>query len=170
MGTCYCALPRSQRSGCRRGRACGNHRAGRSANRGGPRGRGILSRAREGRRNHYELHTIVHFAIRRCHRDVSLLLRLFVRPARRQRPNRRDHHVRHPVRLRKGLFSEVVHAGLPASSTLPLFGLLTVARWRYAKVDYQSRRGKSDGPTSATESRRFGPRIGRVIHVVRTRG
>jgi predicted ArsR family transcriptional regulator len=43
---------------------------------------GYLSRAREGRRNHYELHTdrpFRHPVV--AHRDVSLLLRLFVSPA-----------------------------------------------------------------------------------------
>ena len=43
---------------------------------------GYLSRAREGRRNHYELHTdrpFRHPVV--AHRDVSLLLRLFVGPA-----------------------------------------------------------------------------------------
>jgi DNA-binding transcriptional ArsR family regulator len=43
---------------------------------------GYLSREREGRRNHYELHTdrpFRHPVV--AHRDVSLLLGLFVRPA-----------------------------------------------------------------------------------------
>ena len=43
---------------------------------------GYLSREREGRRNHYELHTdrpFRHPVV--AHRDVSLLLSLFVRPA-----------------------------------------------------------------------------------------